>query len=159
MTKHPVLFVLLAVVFLVGFFGARQLLLDLGLYNGEVSEVACPADALLCPDGSAVGRTGPNCTFAPCPFATEVLEVEPGPSPTPAPPQIDTTPVPSSGTLCNPDNRPSACTREYQPVCGLVEVQCITTPCNPVPETFSNGCSACSQSNVISYTSGSCEAL
>jgi hypothetical protein len=30
---------------------------------------ACPADAMLCPDGSAVGRTGPNCTFPPCPEA------------------------------------------------------------------------------------------
>ena len=32
-------------------------------------EVACPADARLCPDGSAVGRTGPNCEFAACPSA------------------------------------------------------------------------------------------
>jgi hypothetical protein len=31
---------------------------------------ACPADAKLCPDGSAVGRTGPNCEFAPCPEET-----------------------------------------------------------------------------------------
>lgn len=29
--------------------------------------VACTADAKLCPDGSAVGRAGPNCEFAPCP--------------------------------------------------------------------------------------------
>jgi len=28
---------------------------------------ACSQEAKLCPDGSAVGRTGPNCTFAPCP--------------------------------------------------------------------------------------------
>ncbi len=33
--------------------------------------VACPADAMLCPDGSSVGRTGPNCQFA-CPPAPEV---------------------------------------------------------------------------------------
>ncbi|MBI5003610.1 peptidoglycan-binding protein [Candidatus Kaiserbacteria bacterium] len=26
--------------------------------------VACTADAMMCPDGSYVGRTGPNCTFA-----------------------------------------------------------------------------------------------
>ncbi|HEY4488401.1 MAG TPA: hypothetical protein VJB97_02700 [Candidatus Paceibacterota bacterium] len=31
----------------------------------------CPADAQLCPDGSYVGRTGPNCEFAQCP-ASEV---------------------------------------------------------------------------------------
>ena len=29
--------------------------------------VACTADAKLCPDSSAVGRTGPNCEFSPCP--------------------------------------------------------------------------------------------
>lgn len=29
--------------------------------------VACTLEAKLCPDGSAVGRTGPNCEFAPCP--------------------------------------------------------------------------------------------
>lgn len=27
----------------------------------------CTMDAKICPDGSAVGRTGPNCEFAPCP--------------------------------------------------------------------------------------------
>ena len=30
-------------------------------------ETACTLEAKLCPDGSAVGRTGPNCEFAPCP--------------------------------------------------------------------------------------------
>jgi hypothetical protein len=29
--------------------------------------VACTMDAKICPDGSAVGRVGPNCEFAPCP--------------------------------------------------------------------------------------------
>ncbi len=28
---------------------------------------ACTADAMLCPDGSAVGRVPPYCHFAPCP--------------------------------------------------------------------------------------------
>lgn len=28
---------------------------------------ACTDDAKICPDGSSVGRTGPNCEFAPCP--------------------------------------------------------------------------------------------
>ena len=34
------------------------------------------------------------------------------------------------------------CTREYMPVCGEIEIQCITTPCIPVKETFSNRCMA-----------------
>ena len=32
--------------------------------------VACTMEAKLCPDGSAVGRTGPNCEFAACPTDT-----------------------------------------------------------------------------------------
>jgi len=33
--------------------------------------VFCTMEAQLCPDGSSVGRTGPNCEFAPCPPAAE----------------------------------------------------------------------------------------
>lgn len=29
--------------------------------------IACTMDAMICPDGSAVGREGPNCEFAACP--------------------------------------------------------------------------------------------
>ena len=29
--------------------------------------VMCTMDVKLCPDGSAVGRSGPNCEFTPCP--------------------------------------------------------------------------------------------
>jgi hypothetical protein len=31
------------------------------------NERACTLEAMICPDGSAVGRTGPNCEFSPCP--------------------------------------------------------------------------------------------
>jgi len=31
------------------------------------SDTVCTMEAKLCSDGSAVGRTGPNCEFAPCP--------------------------------------------------------------------------------------------
>lgn len=33
----------------------------------EGNQVACTMEAKICPDGSAVGRSGPNCEFAPCP--------------------------------------------------------------------------------------------
>jgi len=36
------------------------------LIGGE-KQVACTMDAKLCPDGSYVGRTGPNCEFEECP--------------------------------------------------------------------------------------------
>jgi len=32
---------------------------------------ACTLEAMLCPDGSAVGRTGSRCEFAPCPSLSE----------------------------------------------------------------------------------------
>jgi DNA-binding beta-propeller fold protein YncE len=35
--------------------------------KNEPTQIACTQEAKLCPDGSAVGRTGPNCEFAKCP--------------------------------------------------------------------------------------------
>jgi len=55
------------------------------------------------------------------------------------------------------DKRPEFCTQEYAPVCAFVQVECITEPCDPVRETFSNGCTACSNQRVISYTPEECE--
>ena len=49
-----------------------------------------------------------------------------------------------------------ACIEIYQPVCGKVNVECITTPCDPVEKTFSNSCFACTNSFVESYTEGEC---
>ncbi len=33
----------------------------------EPEPVACTQEAKICPDGSSVGRSGPDCEFAPCP--------------------------------------------------------------------------------------------
>lgn len=99
--------------------------------------VLCTADAKMCPDGSFVGRIGPNCEFAPCPSPKEE----------------------TGEHICTDTERMNtACTHQYQPVCGKVQVQCIQAPCPPVTETYSNGCVACSQGNVISYTEGACNA-
>ena len=97
--------------------------------------VACTMEAQICPDGSAVGRTGPNCEFAPCPGDTMAAEV----------------------IHCSPESKQNEmCNQLYNPVCGLVEVQCITTPCDPVPQTFGNSCMACSEDNVHSFRRGAC---
>lgn len=32
---------------------------------------ACTQEAKICPDGSSVGRSGPNCEFSPCPTGTK----------------------------------------------------------------------------------------
>lgn len=34
-------------------------------------EQMCTMEAKLCPDGSAVGRSGPNCEFSPCPLVSK----------------------------------------------------------------------------------------
>lgn len=42
-----------------------------GMFVGKTSQpVACTQEAKICPDGSAVGRTGPRCEFAQCPAIT-----------------------------------------------------------------------------------------
>ena len=51
---------------------------------------------------------------------------------------------------------PKACTREYQPVCGTVQVQCITTPCDPMEQTFPNRCTA-EASKAVNIEEGACK--
>ena len=47
----------------------------------KIKPIACTEEAKLCPDGSAVGRTGPNCEFAACP-AINIVVTPPTPIPT-----------------------------------------------------------------------------
>ena len=53
--------------------GVLAVLVAIGVWiiNARVarapSPAACTMEAKLCPDGSAVGRSGPNCEFAECP--------------------------------------------------------------------------------------------
>ena len=50
------------------------------------------------------------------------------------------------------------CTREYIPVCGLVQVQCFTTPCPPLLMDFSNACLA-KAAGSVEQRLGKCGAL
>lgn len=43
------------------------------IVNGRPDPVACTMEAKLCPDGSYVGRTGPNCEFSPCPSSVSTV--------------------------------------------------------------------------------------
>ena len=43
--------------------------------SAEPGSRACTAEAKLCPDGSYVGRTGPNCEFAQCPSVATTTTV------------------------------------------------------------------------------------
>lgn len=50
-----------------------------------------------------------------------------------------------------------ACTREYKPVCGSKSVVCVTTPCNPIQQTYSNSCTMKADGATLLYD-GSCRA-
>lgn len=106
--------------------------------DSSLEPVACTKDAKMCPDGSYVGRAGPNCEFEACPVPEENEK-----------PKVVT---------CSPESKlAQACTMEYRPVCGFTNIQCVTTPCDPIEETFSNGCMACAEGSVDSYIEGSCD--
>jgi hypothetical protein len=50
-------------------------------FHTEAQPMACTEEAKLCPDGSAVGRTGPQCEFAACPspvsYEWKLIDSEP----------------------------------------------------------------------------------
>jgi putative hemolysin len=92
--------------------------------------VACTMDAKVCPDGSSVGRVGPDCEFAAC----SDLEKH----------------------YCTPEERKAkVCTLDYTPVCGWLSknVRCIKEPC---ATTEGNACAACINPNVEYWTRGEC---
>ena len=41
------------------------------LVLNKTEQKACTLEVKICPDGSSVGRTGPNCEFAPCPMPAD----------------------------------------------------------------------------------------
>ena len=45
-----------------------------GWWGSGDKNYACTMEAKICPDGTAVGRSGPKCEFAPCPVATTTPE-------------------------------------------------------------------------------------
>lgn len=134
---------------------------------------ACTEEAKICPDGSTVGRDpNNNCEFSPClvdgknyvstdPEECKLIKfmcIE-GKQPFFDENGCGCEPI-TDGKLqaidC-PAERPTICTKEYMPVCGQVQVQCIKEPCPPIKQTFGNKCEACANSLTISYTDRACE--
>ena len=136
---------------------------------------ACTEEAKICPDGSAVGRTGPDCEFAPCPgtggvgmanpasvFCEEqggTLEIR---TDAESEGQIGICILPY-GIECEEwayfrgecpekhvcteaEKAAEMCTLEYMPTCGDNGV------------TYGNKCAACASKNIDSYTPGECPA-
>jgi hypothetical protein len=68
------LIITLGLIVIVG----SSLVFLLGLKNNPPKidrPVACTVEAKICPDGSAVGRSGPKCEFAKCPDASTKSDV------------------------------------------------------------------------------------
>jgi hypothetical protein len=66
----PIIMVIVIVVLLgiAGYFVYKQ-------YSAP-KPIACTMEAKVCPDGSAVGRTGPNCEFVECPVVPDQTATE-----------------------------------------------------------------------------------
>jgi hypothetical protein len=94
---------------------------------GDTVPQGCTMEAMICPDGTAVGRTGPNCAFAPCPQATTTkTEDEPAPV-TPGGAELDM----GIGDASEPTPKGKACIREggswdpqYEECVGVRPAQC-----------------------------------
>lgn len=127
-----------------------------GIMQTYASEdmVMCTMDAKQCSDGSWVGRTGPNCEFV-CPGETKKMDSS-----------WDTdndgiNDCEKNGTCDDSIDyslpKQKACTREYMPVCGEIQVQCIKAPCYPVKQTFSNKCEMENNSLATFLYTGECK--
>lgn len=75
-TKTATIIIIIVAIISVGliWFGSRNI-----PANNNIPQIqppvkkACPMDAKMCPDGTSVGRTLPNCEFASCP---EIVGIE-----------------------------------------------------------------------------------
>lgn len=56
---------------------------------------------------------------------------------------------------CDAPSLPKACTKEYMPVCGMKQVQCITAPCDPIRTDYGNRCMA-EADGAFDITDGTC---
>lgn len=83
-------YVISAVIFVLGFIAGGVTLSALRFFHETATAPysgGCTQEAMICPDGSAVGRIGPNCEFAECPaippdptYDNGITVVEPDPS-------------------------------------------------------------------------------
>lgn len=59
--------IIIATMLFIGVVFAKGLFENTSQVSPPDQAVACTEEAKLCPDGSAVGREGPNCEFPECP--------------------------------------------------------------------------------------------
>lgn len=66
-----IIYIFIAIAIIAGVFSTFISSKDQEQIFKEDEVVACTAEAMLCPDGSYVGRSGPNCEFAACPAVND----------------------------------------------------------------------------------------
>ncbi len=68
-TKTILTIVVLVVLVLAGamYYRSQKMIDDTNTPPDDDEGTVCTMEAKQCPDGSYVGRTGPDCEFAPCP--------------------------------------------------------------------------------------------
>jgi hypothetical protein len=106
--------------------------------NSNLLKKDCTAEAKLCPDGTYVGRSGPDCSFAPCKENGDLKKDNKNILIQPIEP-----PKNIEGGIIKKEK--ILCTMEFDPVCGLVDtgIRCVTEPCpSKVEKTFANKCQA-----------------
>ncbi len=64
----------------------------------------------------------------------------------------------SSSSHSSSSSSSAVCTAEYVPICGAKQVQCVTTPCDRVPQTYTNRCEFDKDSDVEFIHDGECNA-
>jgi len=72
---NPLIFIILAVLLLT--FGGTAMYFLTTKQSHPSTTSACTIEAKLCPDGTSVGRSGPNCEFVPCPSPKPIQSVTP----------------------------------------------------------------------------------
>jgi len=98
--KNPILWIAITLFVLALLAGGAYVVLNTGLLT---KEKACTQEVMVCPDGTSVGRVGPNCEFAPCPIP--LLTPEPTVEATPA---ESPSPTPTATSSATPTTTPSA---------------------------------------------------
>ena len=75
MKNSIIILIIVAAVFAIGIFMYMNNPTPSEYQNGpnEEEPVFCTQDAMLCPDGSYVGRVAPNCEFAQCPIPKDAV--------------------------------------------------------------------------------------
>lgn len=136
-----------------------------GSTDTPVQPVACTEDAKICPDGSAVGRVGPDCEFAACPAAESTFREYKSQSPE----QCQVMRFTCDGDEFFGDDTGCGCVRPHQnaavttcatdgeEVCGWSDesIQCFAYPC---AQTYPNICLASVEPTVAYTTPGVCPA-